>query len=36
MPSYIALTNWTDQDSCTLKDQGKRFDAAKQRFAVLA
>lgn len=31
MPTYISLCNWTDQGIRTVKDQGKRFDAAKQR-----
>lgn len=32
MPTYISLTNWTDQGIRTVKDQGKRLDGAKQRF----
>ncbi|HUF92141.1 MAG TPA: GYD domain-containing protein [Candidatus Limnocylindria bacterium] len=30
MPTYITLGNWTDQGVRTVKDAGKRIDAAKQ------
>lgn len=30
MPTYISLTNWTDQGIRNVKDGAKRLDAAKQ------
>jgi uncharacterized protein with GYD domain len=30
MPTYISLTNWTDQGIRNIKDGPKRLDAAKQ------
>jgi uncharacterized protein with GYD domain len=35
MPSYIALLNWTQQGSASVKDSPKRLDAGRKAFKKL-